>query len=112
MAITLSIFWSFKVSKSLVSKYFGFKFFKARLTSLTQLMPFNVISLVSIFFCSIPVIIGAVLALYDNNEVDQLFVSAIDCVLVTALMIVAILWEGHKNERFFLDEDGNFLNLN
>jgi len=26
-------------------------------------------------------------------------------------MIVAILWEGHKNEQFFLDEDGNFLNL-
>lgn len=52
------------------------------------------------------------MALYDDEEVDQLFISAIDCVLVTALMIVAILWEGHKNERFFLDEDGNFLNLN
>lgn len=75
-------------------------------------MPFNVISLISIFLCSIPVLIGAVMALYDNEEVDQLFISAIDCVLVTALMIVAILWEGHKNERFFLDEDGHLLNLN
>jgi hypothetical protein len=112
IAITLSIFLSFKSSKSLVSKFFGFKFFKAKLSSLTQLMPFNLISLASVFFCSIPVLIGAMIALYEDENIDQLFISAVDCVLVTSLMIVAILWEGHKNERFFLDEDGNLLNLN
>ena len=57
-------------------------------------MPFNVISLLSIFFCSLPVIIGSVLSLYDNDDYDQLFISAIDSVIITGLMIVAILWEG------------------
>ena len=57
-------------------------------------MPFNVISLLSIFFCSLPVIIGSVLSLYDNDHYDQLFISAIDSVIITGLMIVAILWEG------------------
>ena len=52
------------------------------------------------------------IVMYDDNDIDQLFVSALDSVIVTGLMIVAILWEGHKNERFFLDEDGNYLNFN
>lgn len=76
------------------------------------MLPFNLVSFVSIFVSSMPIIIGCVIVMYDDNDIDQLFVSALDSVIVTGLMIVAILWEGHKNERFFLDEDGNYLNFN
>ena len=68
------------------------------MTSLNQLIPFNIISLLSVFLTSIPILIGAFIVLYEYDSKDQLFISAIDCIIISGLMVVALLWEGQKNE--------------
>ena len=50
---------SFKLSRALFCKYYGFKFFKAKLTSVDVLLPFNILMGISIFITSLPIIVSS-----------------------------------------------------
>lgn len=66
----LTCFISFKHLRILISKYFGFYFFKARLSSVEGLLAFNVIALISIFGCSLPAASTAAMMLYYHSPKD------------------------------------------
>lgn len=108
----LAVITSFKCSRAIISKYFGFSFFKAKLTNTKLLFPFNVLSLLSVFLCSISVIVATVIILYDDKHKGQIFVSALDALIVTIFMVIMIIWEAQKNERYFQDNEGHFINFN
>jgi hypothetical protein len=79
----------------LYCKYFGFSFFKARLTDIHALFPLNILGAVSIFLVSILAIIAASIIAYYDTEKSQLFILAIDSVLVTVLMFIFLSKRGN-----------------
>lgn len=90
---TLSLLFQFLLSRMIISKMFAFKFFKAKLISIEQLNPFNVINGVYIILSCIPAIVSSVFFAYYEEDIDQLFISSLDALFCTILLILFIIWE-------------------
>lgn len=64
----IGLITNFKFTRILYSKYFGFTFFKAKLSSTDVLKPMNILTGVSIVITSLPMIASAGLTAYYDNE--------------------------------------------
>lgn len=57
------------VTRLLMSKYFGFRFFKAKLISIEELMPINLVNGLCILVQCVPAVISSVaMAYYDDTR--------------------------------------------
>ena len=97
----VGLFTSFKFSRALYSKFYGFSFFKAKLTGIDKLFFCNVLTGISIFLTSILIIISASMTIYFSIDRDQLFISAIDILALSVLLILLMICETQKPEDFF-----------
>jgi hypothetical protein len=50
-------------------------------------------------------IVSTVLTLYNKNNKDQVFYTALECLLVTSISILVSLIDIHKDEDFFMQSD-------
>jgi hypothetical protein len=75
-----------------------------RLVSLNKLLPFSLLSIVSLVVCSLPVLVGAGLALYFSIDQDQEFFAALDCVTITSIMTVIVLLDLKHESTYFVVE--------
>lgn len=62
------LIFSFKMTRLLFSKYFGFDFFKAKLSSIKVFFPWNIINGLSILLCSVPIFISSFAIAYNDTE--------------------------------------------
>ena len=104
IAATISLLVSFKFFKLLYSRYFGYRFFRSRLSSLELLKPINLLSGVSIILVSVPMVILAAVIAYYNNDRQQLYVQSWEVIALTALMIILLVCETQKPKDFFENE--------
>lgn len=105
----ISFLTSHKLSKIIFSKYFGFSFFSAKLQDVKAFFPFNVLLGISVIVTSLPIIGAAGLAAYDDVIKEQLFISSIDTIIVTVLMILFAICDTQKPGNYFEPEQ-NALN--
>lgn len=75
-----------------------------KLITLNKLMPFSLLSIVSLFVCSLPVGIGSSLALYFSISRDQEFFAALDCLTITSIMIILMLLDLKHESTYFVVE--------
>ena len=62
----LALISTHKFTRILYSRYFGFSFFKAKMSSTDVLLPLNIIAGLANIFVSVPIIAGAgIIAYYD-----------------------------------------------
>jgi len=73
------------------------------LTAPNKLIPFVLVGLISILLCSIPILVGCGLALYNSLSQDQQFFIALDTVVVTSIMIILILMDMKHPDDYFSD---------
>ncbi|CAD8135514.1 unnamed protein product [Paramecium octaurelia] len=106
----IGLITTFKINKIYFSRYFGFYFFKACIVDVQKFLIFNIISLVSIFLITLPVIVASAIILNNYDEKDQLYVSTIDCIIVTFIIFISIIWESQKNEDYFKENGLQALN--
>ena len=74
------------------------------LSSMNRLVPFAVLGVVSIFICSIVMIVANSLALYNSLSQDQEFFIAFDCLIVTGIVILLLLLDLRQPSDYFVDE--------
>ena len=84
---------SHKFYKVIYSKFFGFSFFKAKLTSIIVLVRLNILSGVYCFIVSLPMIVVGSMGAYYNVEFDQVAVACIDVIILTTVMILFLVCE-------------------
>lgn len=58
------------------------------MTSVDQLFAVNILSGLSIIVSSIPLIIGAGISAYYDENYQQLLISALDAIIVTVMMMI------------------------
>lgn len=92
---------SFKVVRTLYSRYFGFSFFKLKLSNIDQLFYINVLTGVSAATLSLIFIGSGAGTSYDDSSKGQTFFFGLDCVLVTIVMIIFTICEVQKEKEFF-----------
>lgn len=68
IVVALSLIFSHKTFQILFSRYFGFSFFSAKLSSVAKLSPVNILSGVNIMMSSFPVIAGCLLEVYQDTD--------------------------------------------
>ena len=68
---TLSLLSSFKFTRFLYSKFFGFIYFKAKISNLELLRYYNIISIISIIVSSIPAIAAGGLTTYYSETIGD-----------------------------------------
>lgn len=98
---------TFKLNCILFCKFFGFTFFKAKLSSVDKFDPLTRVSGLSLLVTSLPLIIGASLTAYHDELKQQLFVSSIDAIVVTTLMLIFMICEGQKKPSKFFDDQAD-----
>jgi hypothetical protein len=96
--------FNFKFYRFIHSKFLGREETSMTLSSPNRLVPFSMLSVVSIFFCSVPVFVGCALALYNSIAQDQEFFIALDTLSVTFIMIILILMDLKHSDDYFSDE--------
>lgn len=69
--LAVATIFNFKFYRFVHSKFLGRESTSMVLSSLNKLTPFSMISVISIFICSIPVFVGCGLALYNSISQDQ-----------------------------------------
>ncbi|CAD8044013.1 unnamed protein product [Paramecium primaurelia] len=106
----IGLITTFKINKIYFSRYFGFYFFKACIVDIQKFLIFNIISLLSIFLITLPMIVASAIILNNYDEKDQLYVSTIDCIIVTFVIFISIIWESQKNEDYFKENGLQALN--
>jgi hypothetical protein len=94
--LIIGMMTSFKVVRSLYSRYFGFSFFKLKLSSIDQLFYINVLTGVSAATLSLIFIGSGAGTSYDDSSKGQTFFFGLDCVLVTIVMIIFTICEVQK----------------
>ena len=87
------LIFSFKISRIIYARYFAFNFFSAKLTNVHQLLPFNILNGISIILLSIPAGGIAAYIAYQDIIKTQLFISAIDALFLSLIMIIFTIWE-------------------
>ena len=97
--------FTFKTSRSFFSRYFGFNCFSAKLLNKSQLKFWNIISGLSILFCSFPCLAGAIVIIYFDIDKSQIFVSSIDLLIVSTFMAIFGILETIKSDNFFHEDD-------
>lgn len=95
---------NFKFYRFVHSKFLGREETSMVLTSPNRLVPFSMISIISIFLCSIPVFVGCALGLYNSISQDQEFYISMDTLVVTGIMILLILMDLRHADDYFCDE--------
>lgn len=75
-----------------------------KLTAVNKLLPFSLLSIVSLVVCSLPVAVGASLALYFSITQDQEFFAALDCLIITSIMIILMLMDLRHESTYFVIE--------
>ena len=96
-----SLLVSHKFGRIVYSRYFGFSFFKAKLSSIDSLFHMNLVSGLSLLIVSIPMFAASgALAYYQSTE-QQLFITSLDVVCVTIIMIIFMICETQKPKNFF-----------
>ena len=98
----LSVLLNFKLYRIVHSRLLERDQFSMRLMSLNKLMPFSLLSIISLIICSLPVIVGAGLALYFSIDHDQEFFAALDCVTITSIMGILILLDLRHESTYFV----------
>ncbi|CAD8126990.1 unnamed protein product [Paramecium sonneborni] len=101
---------TFKINKLYFSRYFGFYFFKACIVDINKFLFFNIISLLSIFLTTLPMIVASAIILNEYDQKDQLYISTIDSIIVTFIIFISIIWESQKNEDYFKENGLQALN--
>jgi len=74
------------------------------LASTNKLIPFVLVGIISILVCSVPIIVGCALALYNSIDRDQQFYIAFDTLVVTCIMAILILMDMKHPDDYFSDE--------
>ncbi|CAD8124509.1 unnamed protein product [Paramecium sonneborni] len=107
--ISLSILIAYPIYKLIMSRYFGFSFFKAKLVDTKAFFYFNCLNGVYITFVNIPIIVSCALIAYNESSLNtQTFISAIDSLIVTFTNILLLIWETQKGEQFFDEFISNY----
>ncbi|CAK61267.1 unnamed protein product (macronuclear) [Paramecium tetraurelia] len=100
--ISLSLILAYPLYKLIMSRYFGFTFFKAKMVDIKPFFSFNCLNGLYITLVNIPIIVScALIAYYENSFNSQTFISAIDSLIVTFSNILLLIWETQKGEQFF-----------
>ena len=73
------------------------------LSSVNQLVPFSLLGVLTLFFCSVPICVGCALALYNSITTDQEFFIALDTLVVTGIMAILILMDLRHSDDYFYD---------
>ncbi|CAD8210851.1 unnamed protein product [Paramecium pentaurelia] len=108
--LSLSILISYPLYKLIMSRYFGFSFFKAKIVNIKPFFYFNCLNVLYITFVNIPIIISCILIAYyeSSHNITQTFISAIDSIVVTFTNILLLIWETQKTEQFFDEFNQNY----
>jgi len=75
------------------SKFFGFHFFKAKLTSVTVLEKLNMLSGVYCLIVCLPMIVVGSIGAYKSESFDQVSIACLDVIFLTSIMIMFLVWE-------------------
>lgn len=98
----LSFFLSFKFMNILFCRLYNFTIFKAKLDNVSRFFGFNFL-----IFLSTPFSLGAIgIAAYYaytnlSNWVNQLYLQAIDLIIVVLFSFIFGIAASHKDEEFF-----------
>ncbi len=78
--------------------------FSMKLITVNKLLPFSLLSVISLASCSIPIIVASSLALYFSIDRDQEFFAALDCLLITSIMSILVLIDLKHDSTYFVIE--------
>jgi len=73
------------------------------LENINKLVPFSLLGVLALFFCSTPICVGCALALYNSVSTDQEFFIALDTLVVTGIMAILILMDLRHSDDYFYD---------
>jgi hypothetical protein len=102
--LTFATLLTFKFYRFVHSKFLGRNELSMVLSSPNKLVPFTLLGLLAVFFCSAPICVGCALALYNSVSTDQEFFIALDTITVTGIMILLILMDMRHADDYFVDE--------
>ncbi|KAM3143307.1 hypothetical protein pb186bvf_004639 [Paramecium bursaria] len=97
---SISVFFSipsFTATRLLFCKFFGFEFFSARIENISKLTPFHVVNGLAVLFYCAPASISSAMIAYSDNDRGQLFISAIDCFIVSVIQAILMICETQKD---------------
>ena len=100
--LVLSTILNFKIYRIVHSRLLERDQFSMRLISLNKLLPFSLLSIVSLVICSLPVTVGAGFALYFSISQDQEFFAALDCLTITSIMSILTLLDLRHESTYFV----------
>ncbi|CAD8210192.1 unnamed protein product [Paramecium octaurelia] len=107
--VSFSILFAYPLYKLIMSRYFGFSFFKAKIVDIKPLFYFNCLNALYITFVNVPIIVSCILVAYhESSHNTQTFISAIDSIVVTFAYILLLIWETQKGESFFDEFHQNY----
>lgn len=83
------------------SKFFEFQFLSAKLSSIDKLFHYNLLSGISIVLVNIPMMISASLTCYYDDIFQQMFIEALEVIVISLIMIIFQITNIKKPEDFF-----------
>lgn len=92
----LCLLISFKFSKILFCRFFGFSYLKARLSSIEKLKSSNILIFVSFIITTIPILVILSLISYYNRHSTQLYISCLDSIIITIFTFIFCICEAQK----------------
>ena len=102
--LVLSILLNFKIYRIVHSRLLEREEFSMRLMSLNKLLPFSLLSIISIVICSLPCVVASGMALYLSIAQDQEFFAAMDCITITSIMMIFTLLDLRHESTYFVVE--------
>ncbi|EAS02237.2 transmembrane protein, putative (macronuclear) [Tetrahymena thermophila SB210] len=105
-----SLTFTHKFENFMFSKFFGFSFFSAKLTSVHQLLPYNIVAGLSILFVNAPMIIAASATIYYDDQFEQMFIEGLEVILINLILIGFMITNTKKPEDYFITKVADGIN--
>lgn len=103
-SLVIGTAFTFKFYRLSYSKFLEKESLSMVVSSINKLIPFNVLTLLSVFLSSFPIMAGCGLALYFSIAVDQEFFVALDTLIATGLVALFMLLDMKHPHNYFIDE--------
>ncbi|KAL4429269.1 hypothetical protein ABPG74_013575 [Tetrahymena malaccensis] len=105
-----SLTFTHKFENFMFSKFFGFSFFSAKLTTVHQLLPYNIIAGLSILFVNVPMIVAASATIYYDDQFEQMFIEGLEVIIINLILIGFMIANTKKPDDYFITKIADGVN--
>ncbi|KAL4463539.1 hypothetical protein ABPG72_010881 [Tetrahymena utriculariae] len=105
-----SLTFTHKFENFMFSKFFGFSFFSAKLTTVHQLLPYNIVAGLSMIFVNVPMIVAASATIYYDDQFEQMFIEGLEVIIINLILIGFMIANTKKPEDYFITKIADGVN--